>query len=499
MMISERKSSFIRQLLWAATLAIGFGTVWSLVAVWLLAAIDSARAGAKGSAWEQLVVRSDGTPLIRSTSVDDLSLSIYRDLAGREQEAPEANDLLPGISVAGEHERPGFFADQPGWDVRLNLFVNEQEPTALWYFVHDGKPEGAGYFVGYERKSNRRIGFIGLSGFRSGPAPIDEWIPVRSALMMGYSQWSSAPISIAWGQRWERLGFRPDRWDLPPRLVHVPSGNRLQLVDLAARTIKTVFESPEPIESLGVPVISSHAQGRPAKEQPILVRSGDQIRTLNHNYQATRIFTIPTEADRRSTLTWYEIGDGQAIAEFQRPGTARRASQIIPRMMYRIAGDGTIRDRFEVVLQNGPPGLTQQMGTLLLSLAVPVPAIVIATEPLFLMGIDPAQSYPAALLAMIKNSWSSLLVVFALAFVLAVLAKRRGRAFGLSEREQYSWAVFVFLFGIPAYLGFVLYRHWPVRLPCPNCQVRAPRDRAACAECGTRFPEPSLKGIEIFA
>ena len=27
--------------------------------------------------------------------------------------------------------------------------------------------EGAGYFVGYERESNRRVGFIGLSGFQS--------------------------------------------------------------------------------------------------------------------------------------------------------------------------------------------------------------------------------------------------------------------------------------------------------------------------------------------
>ncbi len=33
--MSDRKSSFVRPLLWAATLAIGFGTVWSLLVVWL--------------------------------------------------------------------------------------------------------------------------------------------------------------------------------------------------------------------------------------------------------------------------------------------------------------------------------------------------------------------------------------------------------------------------------------------------------------------------------
>ncbi len=104
--------------------------------------------------------------------------------------------------------------------------MNEREPTVNWFFVHDGKPEGAGYFVGYERMSNRRVGFIGLSGFRSDPVPADEWIPVRGALIMDYSHWSSAP-------RWIYSGRvqvpRVDQSDLPPRLVYVPSGNRLRL------------------------------------------------------------------------------------------------------------------------------------------------------------------------------------------------------------------------------------------------------------------------------
>ena len=69
--------------------------------------------------------------------------------------------------MPGEHGKPGFFSGQPGWTARLQLFVNEQEPDVNWFFVHDGKPEGAGYFVAYERESNRRVGFIGLAGFRS--------------------------------------------------------------------------------------------------------------------------------------------------------------------------------------------------------------------------------------------------------------------------------------------------------------------------------------------
>ena len=38
-------------------------------------------------------------------------------------------------------------------------------------------------------------------------------------------------------------GSELGRADLPPRLVYVPSGNHLRLVDLAARTVTTVFRN----------------------------------------------------------------------------------------------------------------------------------------------------------------------------------------------------------------------------------------------------------------
>jgi hypothetical protein len=57
----------------------------------------------------------------------------------------------------------------------------------------------------------------------------------------------------------------------------------------------------------------------------------------------------------------------------------------------------------------------------------------------------------------------------------------------------------VLLFGVLAFVGFLLHRRWPVREPCPACHARSARDREACSECGAAFPAPGLKGIEIFA
>ena len=108
------------------------------------------------------------------------------------QDAPDQKRPAPRrVSCPASRETPGFFSRQAGWAERLTAFVNEREPTVNWFFVHDGKPDGAGYFVGYERTSNRRVGFIGMSGFRSGPVPAADWIPVR-----GETDMSSAPVSI---------------------------------------------------------------------------------------------------------------------------------------------------------------------------------------------------------------------------------------------------------------------------------------------------------------
>ena len=133
---------------------------------------------------------------------------------------------------------------------------------------------------------------------------------------------------------------------------------------------------------------------------------------------------------------------------------------------------------------------SKQAQDFLLALALPAPAILFAIEPFIadagrsgpeLSGGDRCHAREVHGLR--------LLAVLALSSVLAVIAWRRSRGFGLPEREQVAWGLRALL-GFPAYVGFRLYRRWPIREPCPNCHAQAARDRAACAECGARFPDP---------
>ena len=140
----------------------------------------------------------------------------------------------------------------------------------------------------------------------------------------------------------------------------------------------------------------------------------------------------------------------------------------------------------------GTPGERAQLA--LMALALPAPAALIGVE----LGFDPAglRRSPAALLRRTWPAWGSAL---ALAIVLAALAWRRARAFGLPGRERAAWAGFVLALGLPAFVGFLLHRRWPPREPCPHCRKPAARDRETCQECGTPFPAPAPSGIEIFA
>ena len=491
-----RKFSLLRQILWAVTLATGFGTLWCVLMLWLGTSMQWAWQGDGRLRLESLVVRSDGVPLIQSIAMDNASPTTYRDLSGRPQLAPERNDQFPVVYMPGEHGAPGFFSSYPRWDQRLEAFIDAEEPTVIWYFVHDGRPEGAGYFVGYERINNRRVGYIGLNGFRSDPVPADECIPVRAALIMDSVHWSSVP-------RWMSSGRvqlpRVDQSDLPPRLVYVPSGNRLRKVDLSARSVTTVFESPELIESPGIPTLSSWSSYHPMKEQPILVRTANYVYVLDHRHNVTKAFAIPIEIDHQSPVSWYELGNGQAIAEFDAPWSPGEADNFKRKAVYRIAADGATQDRFEVALLTGSPVTNRRTRASLAAIVVPAPAILFVVDLLIVREVDRIKSNPAVVSAMFGGAGPSLLVVIVLSLIMAIMAWRRSRSFGLSKRAQVAWTVIVLFFGLPACVGFLIYRRWPIRQPCPYCHAQTPHDRPACAECGMRFPNPSLKGIEIFA
>src|SRR5262245_10066375 len=91
----------------------------------------------------------------------------------------------------------------------------------------------------------------------------------------------------------------------------------------------------------------------------------------------------------------------------------------------------------------------------------------------------------------------ALLAIGVVSAALATWCYKRHRRY--SEHGAAAWAGFVFVMGPPGLIGYLLHRHWPMIERCQNCGKDSPRDRDACLHCGTEFPTPAMKGIEIFA
>jgi hypothetical protein len=91
----------------------------------------------------------------------------------------------------------------------------------------------------------------------------------------------------------------------------------------------------------------------------------------------------------------------------------------------------------------------------------------------------------------------SVCVLLAVSVILALRTYYRQRS--ISDRHAHAWAIFVFLWGVPGYIGYLAHRRWPVTERCSQCFLETPRDRDDCLHCHTPFPPPARVGTEIFA
>ena len=308
MIMNTYKDSLPRRFAKAAVLAAGFGTIWAAAVVWLGSTVGEWATGVDRPQLRTLAVAGDGTPLIESYSPNDYSQRTYLELDGRERPEGVGDDQIYPMYLAGEdYGLSSIFGGRP-WTSRLKVFRNEREPEAYWYFLQDDSPEGSGYFVGYERVSNRILGYIGLAGSREGPIAPGERIPAASETNVVLSYWSSIPYR---DYMQSVLRFQPAPGEVPPRLVHIPSGNLLRVVDLGDRTVRTAFEAPEPIVAVAVP---TYAVSRKGSGRSILVRTAGRVYKLDHDYRLVGTFAIPPEVGPGTPIQWYEADDGRAVA-----------------------------------------------------------------------------------------------------------------------------------------------------------------------------------------
>jgi hypothetical protein len=484
----------LRRLLAATVLATGFGVLWLIAVAVLGTIVLEACFRRESRARESIVVRSDGQPLIETRR--GRAVEGYRDLDGRPLADPKQPTLILPIGLMGTQGQEGIndflSSGRVDWKWRLKAFEDDQHASNHWFFIHDGKEQGSGYFVGYNWATFDRIGFIGDSGFSRNPLPTEQWFPVERDRLI-WNQWSSVRLDQDSGQvERERYQIKSR---IPAHLIYVPSGNRVQLVDLAQQTVRTVFEGDSPI--VGINLINEPSGLRPAPTQrpAILVRTERSISGLADDHRV--IWTLPCsdESERKRVVIVYLLSDGQIVMTIRRGWEGN----IMRDRVYWLSPAGVVQKQQDVETQIGDLAWNERSEGLLLAWAVPVPAVFPALQPLLMVLGDMTNSYLDGWRLMLGQSWLSLVGVALVSLALATATWRHCERFALPLHERLVWWVFVALMGVPGFAGYLLHRRWPLRQKCPHCLATTPLATGACAWCLKRFPGPIPKGTEVFA
>jgi hypothetical protein len=454
-------------MLMAVLLSIGAALAWGMAAGWTMTIyIDNVNRRPR-QVWESIEVLRDGTPVIKSISdsAGRQTSTTHRTLDGTQVIVRPTGDYL-GVANLWVPAGTAPAWTRPSWNERIIQLFRYEITTEAWYAVHDGNWQGHAYIVGFDVSTKRTIGYVGKHGFRFDAPPADDQFPV-SVGRFGYSGY-----------------FDPDRITFGAAYILTDEG--LMQIDWDKQSVRFVFQEDNLIS------MATWAEYEPDDTKPrkllFFVRSSDSVRLLDLAGNVQEMFALPAEL-RNGNLSWAPLGDGRALAWEQGPTVE---------LLWLDATGIVKRQKVDLHRQQNEDSDRKKMT--LVSLIAPVPVVCGAVSAIVPLGSQtaPGTGGPWTRLATtVADAWPPMLIVFALGVVLAWLCYRRQRQYGMPWTP--AWVVFVFLFGLPGYIGYRTHRRWPTCLPCPSCGRTAPRDRPTCCHCHRDFPAPAANGTEVFA
>jgi hypothetical protein len=457
-----------------------------------------------------LQILADGTPIIGTYTSGlrgETDMESYSTLEGTPIDRIDPTlaavwEFQPMQYLPGPSDRTAFLAPRE-WRERIVSFYAGYQPPVFWYFVHDGKRDGSGYFVGFDRKSKRCVGYIGRQGARSDSPNDDDRFPVAGDKF-------SFRHGIAYARHF-RSGYTPyggaaltDHSNPLYWKVYLLSQNHVLEVDLRERSVRTVMESDGMI-SIGLVRRSSRSREQQSESKQlqekhdvrhVAIRTADEVIVLDPSGGERLVYPIPAEVGRRS-MDLIQLSDETLFV-----GVSGKTVQgSCPNDLYWIRPGGEVQRRERVALQTIIGSIDPRVASGLAGIVAPVPAawaaIAIGTVPAQLIASGEAPDYASALAESLSTLWPGLLILFLLTALAVWLCTGRQRRYAMPWTR--TWVAVMLLLGFPAFLGYLFHRVWPARVDCPACGKAVPRDRGTCPECHVPYPDPAPTGSEVFA
>jgi hypothetical protein len=469
-----------------AVVAIGIAAAWGAGSAWILAFVHQARG--TGDAYENIYTSVDGEPVIVRMTRNSQATERVLTLTGEEKKLT-TQDLLHPQYVYGA-QTPIWMQTAGDWVSRIVASNDGGVPPVYWYLIHDGRPEGRAYGVGYHPRSKRIVGYFSRRGFGDALPPREDWFEIAG---------HHALVSKTTLNGFPR---EPTYANGQPYFLLLADA-KLWMVDLAHRELKVLFDCPAAtqvgqawwVQPERPPEIPGVFRRSASEITPLygLVRQPESVTIIEPITGNQRTYKTPAEIDRLS-IAASELADGNLLlfATDWQEGRDHDVYWLNP------AGEVLKHQHARLASWTHQSSLAESGWYAAISAPMPVSNLAFTgLMPLEITASGKDDTYGEALRSVVSQTWPSMLAVLVVAGITATVAYRRQRRFGLPHAG--AWAAFAFLFGVPGLLAYRFHRAWPVLEECPACHQPAPRDRTACLDCGASFPPPSLKGTEVFA
>lgn len=444
---------------------------------------------------ERLRFLPDGTPRVMFYPDGQRGGERYRDLQGNPTPPPEAG-IGKQLNCCSLTATPPRQANDLAWDERVCSFADGRWPPTYWYFLSDGRPDGAGYFVGYNSKSNIRVGYLGTAGFRDDPLTEEEWFPFEGPVwgtdtrLLGQAERPGPPTNYPMNRN--RSGTQRgsvSEWDT---YVFGRDG-KVYHVDLQERTVHVALENPQLRSvafSAGVP------DGARWISFWLTARTEDAVLVLDAQGRQLRRYPIP-DALRNLSFSFAESNTGEAVLYWNSPEDGL-ASQTDYRIFW-VKPDGQFRETTAALSHFAEKRPMQVYGGAWMPSPLGASYTLVRERYKELLNSGLVETPAESLMRAMHEFWPALAIAQMIAVAFAMLCYRRQVRYGASCAERFVWPLFVLLFGLPGWIGYRFGRSWPVLEACPSCGAAVPRDREGCLRCTNEFPRPALKGTEVFA
>lgn len=428
----------------AIVLAVGFAIPVLMGAMFLFSESTSI--------YRTIVFDQQGTPLIRTNSyAGGLLKQEYTNLDGSLPEVPPTSINWPRAGIL--NATPPDILWQQVWDRRVTTLTVSGNHERWFYVIHRPSVDGLAYFVSYDMQARSPTRYVGRHGTQDAFPTREEMFPIHP---VNYGTLSGTLVVP--GQMWYSSGAQQLSAEQPQ--LYLLSDSQLWAVDLIRGKISPAFDVGEIRD---IASIQTHAvnlgredMGNPY-ESSLLLRTQKEIILFDTSETELRRYTIPEEF-RTTSFTFHVLGADKAAIE-----VVNQASLQAGVSLFLVKSDGTVTARHEQVIKHVFGNFRPHQDAWKMAMAVPA-----GSWALLVTCVMLPMDYDISVGQSIRKHWLALVIGFSASFFSVALTmvtlRRRGAPISI------GWLVFVFVLGLPGYVGFALHQKWPRRqaIPAPT-------------------------------